>query len=103
MGQHGVHAFVRPVLVVMEEAEAGHTCGQGELQGVGIEGMPPAASMLVVGQGVLRVVEEEVRALGEGDVLIEAPAAAVGKGELVVREEDEGLAIFLEAISYNFV
>jgi hypothetical protein len=58
--------------------------------------MTPAAVLLVFRVRVLGVVKEQIRTATKSDKLGEAGAIPVVKPQFVVRQEDEGLAIFME-------
>ena len=57
----------------MEEAQALHLGRHSQPQGVGVEAVPPSLGELgILRRGVLGIVDEKIRALGELPVSLEA-------------------------------
>ncbi len=65
---HPLHHRVVVRRIVMEEDEALDTRGQRDVDGVLEAAVAPADLVAILGVGVLGIVDDEVRALQEGDV-----------------------------------
>ena len=100
---HLIHRLVRPLLVVVKEAEPGDAGVEGEAQGVRVDGMAPGPGQAVVLGTVFGVVDQEIRPFGKGAVILIGQAARMPVGEFVVGQKDEGFSLLFEPVSHPLV
>lgn len=100
---HAVDSPIRPILVMMEQAEAAGIRLQSQPQRVLVNRVSPGLGFPVVRFRIFGVMNQQVRVPGKLEVSVVIVTALMSIGEFIVREKNEGFSLFRQTVSHALI
>ena len=99
VGDDRIHFPVGSFLVDMKQAELFDLCIDGEIKGLGVNGVTPGFCIFVFLRGVFSVVDQQIRPGSEIDVFAAGQTTGMNKPQLIVGQKNERFTVLDEFIT----